>query len=185
MTILDRRSSEHILHFWFQELSSEDWFKPSPDLDSQVRKRFTAMLEQSAPSPAEFSKDAPLALAAVLLYDQFSRNIHRGLADAFAYDQRALQIAQEATKASLDKQLNPQERAFLYMPFMHSERLADQQQSLILYRALDNAGSLRWALDHFEVIHRFGRFPHRNAVLGRENTAEETAFLATAERYGQ
>ncbi|MEJ2518190.1 MAG: DUF924 domain-containing protein, partial [Methyloceanibacter sp.] len=132
-----------------------------------------------------FSEDVPDAwlrnpqgrLAAILVLDQFPRNIYRGSPRAFATDEEALALSRDAIAAGADKELPPEQRAFLYMPFQHTETLADQRRSLELFEALGNPENLDFAARHYEIIERFGRFPHRNAVLGRVSTPEELAFL--------
>jgi uncharacterized protein (DUF924 family) len=133
-----------------------------------VRTRFQGLWEAQRGLPlSEFTGSPRKALAAVLLFDQFPRHIFRGHADQFATDHLALAIAADAVERGFDRELTPPERGFLYMPFQHSESLDDQQRSLALFTALGDEQQLRFAKLHHDVIERFGRFPHRNAMLGR------------------
>jgi uncharacterized protein (DUF924 family) len=166
---------EEVLAFWFG-LEPEQWWKSDPELDAQVRERFEELWGEARENvPGHFLGGARDALAAVILFDQFPRNMFRGHADQFSTDPLALAIAKGAVARGLDRSLSPQERGFLYMPFQHSENLADQRRSLALFTALGDSYQLGFAQKHHDVIARFGRFPHRNAVLGRKPRAEEIA----------
>ena len=157
-----------ILDFWFG-LRPEQWWKADPGLDLEIRKRFLDLWESEREHvPAHYLGDPRNALAAVVLFDQFPRNMFRGHADQFSTDPPALAVATGAVDKGLDAQLGPKERSFLYMPFQHSERIADQKRSLALFTALGDSDQLRYAKLHHDVIERFGRFPHRNAILGRK-----------------
>lgn len=175
-----------ILDFWFRELTYEDWFSGAAKTDEAIRTRFAALYEQQKGSfQVDDAVDARTALAAVILFDQFPRNIHRGSAAAFGTDDLALGIARRALDRDFDAELNATEKPFLYMPFMHSEVLADQERCVDLFKALGNDNSLKYAIEHRDIIAEFGRFPHRNRALGRENTPAETALLETHPGYGQ
>lgn len=164
-----------VLKFWFA-LDGEDWWKGTPELDRRIKQRFLELWTDKRQLPTDAFADDPLtSLAAVILFDQFPRNMFRGHADQFATDHLALAIAKAAVDAGLDDQLEPQERGFLYMPFQHSENLDDQQRSLLLFTALGDTEQLRYARLHHDIIARFGRFPHRNAMLGRAPRADERA----------
>ena len=164
-----------VLKFWFG-LTYDDWWKGGAELDHRVTQDFLKLWTEKRQLPADNFLDDPLtALAAVILFDQFPRNMFRGHADQFATDHLALAIAKAAADKELDEQLEPQERGFLYMPFQHSENLADQKRSLLLFTDLGDAEQLRFAKLHHDVIERFGRFPHRNATLGRAPRPEEIA----------
>jgi uncharacterized protein (DUF924 family) len=164
-----------ILNFWFA-LGWDDWWKPNPELDAEIRKRFEPLwAEQRENVPEHFLGSADEALAATVLFDQFPRNMFRGHADQFSTDPLALAIAKGAVARGHDDGMTPERRGFLYMPFQHSEDLRDQRQSLLLFTALGNAEQLDYARKHYEVVARFGRFPHRNAILGRKPTAIEAA----------
>lgn len=173
MTAEDWRST--VLKFWFG-LPEDHWFRGPPELDHRIRQDFLELWEQKRQLPVDaFLADPLTALAAVILFDQLPRNMFRGHADQFATDHLALAIAKGAIDKGFDEQLSPKERSFLYMPFQHSEKLADQNRSLLLYTELGDPKSLRYAQLHHDIIERFGRFPHRNAILGRAPRAEEVA----------
>src|SRR5687767_4134921 len=158
---------DDLLAFWFG-LEPEQWWKADPRLDLEIRKRFLDLHEaQRENVPAPFLGSARDALAAAILFDQLPRNMFRGHADQFMTDPLALAVAKGAVDKGLDEELAPQERGFLYMPFQHSENIADQRRSLALFTALSDPFQLRYARLHHDVIDRFGRFPHRNAILGR------------------
>ena len=164
-----------VLSFWFG-LSDAQWWKADPALDEEVRTRFEELYEEQRQFPAEaFLVDARTALAAVVLFDQFPRNMYRGHADQFGTDLLALEVAWKAVTRKYDHQLSKRERSVLYMPFQHSEDLAAQQQSMLLFTELDYTNTLEFARKHHDVIARFGRFPHRNAMLGRQPRPEEMA----------
>ena len=164
-----------VLKFWFS-LTYDDWWRGTPELDHRVRQTFLKLWAEQRQRPADsFLSDPLTALAAVILFDQFPRNMFRGHADQFATDHLALAVASEAVDRGYDEQLEPQERGFLYMPFQHSEDLADQKRSLLLFTELGDGDQLGYAKKHHEVIERFGRFPHRNKILGRAPRPEEVA----------
>lgn len=164
---------DEVLDFWFG-LDPQQWWKADPALDARIAERFAELHEEKRGLPvAEFLSDPRTALAAVILFDQFPRNMHRGHADQFATDSLALQVARGAVDRGYDEQLSPAERGFLYMPFQHSENLADQQRSMLLFTGLGDDEQLGFARKHHDIIARFGRFPHRNAILGRAPRPEE------------
>ncbi|HEX8309283.1 MAG TPA: DUF924 family protein [Allosphingosinicella sp.] len=158
---------EEVLGYWFG-LSKEQWWKADPALDSEIRDRFLALWETERENvPEAFLGSARDAIAATILFDQFPRNMLRGHADQFSTDPLALAIARGAVSRGFDAAMSPAERGFLYMPFQHSEDIEDQKQSLALFTALADDDQLGFAKKHHDVIERFGRFPHRNAILGR------------------
>ena len=164
---------EDLIVFWFG-LEPEQWWKADPELDAAIKDRFHDIwAEQKEQLPAAFLDSPRNALAAVVLFDQVPRNMFRGHADQFRTDALALAIAGAAVDNGLDHALAQAERGFLYMPFQHSEDLADQRRSLLLFTALGDSYQLRYAKLHHDVIERFGRFPHRNAILGRTPRAAE------------
>jgi uncharacterized protein (DUF924 family) len=168
-----------ILRFWFDELKPEAWFRKDESVDAAIRERFGALYEQLAQIRAQQIATPLESIAAVIALDQFPRNMFRGSPRAFATDALALSIAEHAIAAGFDVQLTPQQRLFLYMPFQHAEDRAVQARSIELFARLGLAENLDYAHRHKEVIDRFGRFPHRNEVLGRESTAAEREFVAT------
>lgn len=166
--------ADEIRSFWFARPDS--WWKPDETFDDEIRKRFGALwTEQRGNLVEAFLGNAGLALAAAILFDQFPRNMFRGGAEAFATDHLALAIAGQAIERGYDHALDPAERTFLYMPFEHSESLDDQERSVALFTALGDPELLRFAHLHHDIIARFGRFPHRNAMLGRAPRPAEIA----------
>ena len=164
-----------VLSFWF-DLAPEQWWKADPALDERIRERFLELwTEQRQLSVTHFLSDAETALAALILFDQLPRNMFRGHAESFATDHLALAIAKGAVERGYDKSFEQPRRGFLYVPFQHSEQLDDQQQSLLLFTALGDEHQLAFARRHHDVIERFGRFPHRNAILGRAPRPDELA----------
>ncbi|SHJ69805.1 Uncharacterized conserved protein, DUF924 family [Malonomonas rubra DSM 5091] len=190
--------AEEILHFWFGN-SKDDlhvvqqqgklWFGKDAKIDRDIEKRFSHVLAQAAASGVLAGKSAEerCFLATILLFDQFPRNIFRNQAQAFAYDHLALKLAEELLERGLVEKLRPVEKVFVYLPLEHSEDNKRQQRSVELFAALLDEVPDRWrsvfagfydyALRHQEIITRFGRYPHRNAILGRESTQEELEFL--------
>ncbi len=169
---------EEVLKFWFDDLSPDDWFESDEAVDSHIRERFQelheALLEQV---PETWRSNARGCLAAVIVLDQFPRNMYRGTSRAFAADGAALSLAKEALTRGFDRELSIDERKFLYMPFEHSENPAEQARSIELFSTLESELDLDYARRHKEIIDRFGRFPHRNAVLGRVSSPEEIEFI--------
>jgi len=174
-----RRWAAELLHYWFHTLNPGDWFRPSESIDNQLRRRFAPDLAMLCARPTgEFLSDRATALAAILLFDQVPRNIHRGNAAAFASDRLARKIAREVMRRGWDRGLSRAERQFVAMPLMHSEAIADQIASLAAFRPLGPRYGLPFARSHYRMIARFGRFPHRNRVLGRVSTPAEKRAVA-------
>ena len=165
-----------IIAFW-TEAGYERWYKTDPDFDALIRERFLGHHELAARGDLDWHARAESALALLLLLDQFPRNMFRGTPRAFATDARALAIASHAIALGLDRTHEPPLRGFFYIPFTHAEDLAQQRRGEALYTADGDANGLKWATHHREIIERFGRFPHRNAILGRVMTADEQAYL--------
>src|SRR5262245_22251736 len=171
-----------VLKFWFDEAGSNRWFGKDATFDDTVRRRFYAVHEALATCDNDLLLvDARTALAAVIVFDQMSRNMFRDTPSAFAADTRALSIAQEAIAKGFDLGLSKDERLFLYLPFEHAENAEAQARSVTLMATLDDPELVKWADAHRSIIVRFGRFPHRNRVLGRTSTTEETEFLTQAD----
>ncbi|MDC0670758.1 DUF924 family protein [Nannocystis radixulma] len=168
-----------ILEFWFSPQVRPKWFVRSDELDHGIREDFGELHTRAAAGALDGWAASPRgALALVILLDQFPRNMFRGTAEAFASDAKAREIANLALESGHDHDLAQEERLFLYLPLEHSEELADQERCVELMRALDETPLWHdYAVRHRDVIARFGRFPHRNAVLGRDSTAEECEFL--------
>lgn len=170
---------ETVLRFWFQELQSAAWWRVDADLDQTIRTRFAALHDRAAQAELyEWRSTARGRLAEVIVLDQFPRNMFRGQARAFATDPMALVLAQEAVAAGADHALESHQRVFLYMPYMHSESRAIHQVAERLFRDHAPPDNLDFELRHKAIVDRFGRYPHRNAALGRTSTAEEIEFLA-------
>ncbi len=166
-----------IVSFW-REAGPERWFEQDDDFDLSIKSRFLATHEAAARGElAAFEESAEGALALVILLDQFSRNMFRGTARAFATDPRARAVADRAITRGFDQVTDKTLRQFFYLPFMHSELLADQDRSVQLYAALGDADLSSYALAHRDIIAKFGRFPHRNRLMGRETTPAEQEFL--------
>jgi len=191
------KSIESILSYWFGEHpddatvireKSDLWWKKNPGVDEEIRRRFETLLESELKGElASWAKSPRGRLARMLLLDQFPRNMYRGSARAFACDERARQLARETLDQSVDRKLRPVERVFLYLPFEHSENAPDQVTGVRLFATLLEEipetlkppfrNFLEFAQKHKAIIDRFGRFPHRNALLGRDSTPEELEFL--------
>lgn len=194
-----------VLDFWLGDCADPGevkqrgklWFKSTPDEDEQIRSRFGDLHERARTGELDRWADEPRgALALVVLLDQFTRNLYRGSRSAFANDSRSLAIVRSAIDRGFDRELQTVERAFLYMPFQHSERLEDQERSVRLYQDLVDdsppplksfaGNTLEFAILHRDIIARFGRFPHRNELLGRAATEAERRYLEEGgHRFGQ
>ncbi len=172
-------ASQSILHFWFEELTPKQHFAKDAALDVAIRTRFGDTLQ--AASRCElfaWRATAEGRLAEIIVLDQFSRNVYRDTPRAFAQDALALMLAQELVASGQDRSLPAAHRVFAYMPTMHSESALVHVQAVALFTQLGMADNLNYALRHKAIIDRFGRFPHRNAILGRASSAEELAFLS-------
>lgn len=167
-----------VLRFWFEELTPAQWWKVDAALDRLIAQRFADLHAQAARAELfEWRREPAGRLAEILVLDQFSRNLHRGSGQAFANDPLALALAQEAVSAGADLALPPQQRVFVYMPYMHSESRAIHRVAEPLFRERAPQDNHDFELRHKAIIDRFGRYPHRNELLGRTSTAEELAFL--------
>jgi uncharacterized protein (DUF924 family) len=168
-----------VLEFWFEELTPQDWFSVSEDIDEQIANNFSQLLISATYGELyEWRKDPLGRLAEIILLDQFSRNIYRGTPQAFAQDAMALTLSQEAISLQIDNSFNSIQKSFLYMPFMHSESLLIHEQAIKLFSGKGLESNLDFELKHKTIIDKFNRYPHRNEVLGRESTDDEIAFLA-------
>ena len=167
---------EEIVTFW-RDIGPKGWFEKNPKLDAEIRQRFLAVHEAAAEDRlTAWEQNAQGALALLILLDQFPRNMFRGDKRAFATDETARAVASRALLNGFDGAM-PEMRTFFYLPFEHSEDAADQERCVALYKAAGDADGLKWAELHADIIRKFGRFPHRNAALGRTTTPEEQAFL--------
>jgi len=170
-------SATEVVSFW-REAGPDRWFNKDPEFDETIRQRFLDTYEAAAAGKfSDWEQSAEGALALLILLDQFPRNMFRGDARAFATDPLARAVAAGGIIRGFDARVPPEMRNLFYLPFEHSEDLADQERGIAFYNAVGDADGLKWAELHADIIRRFGRFPHRNAVLGRTTTAEEQAFL--------
>jgi uncharacterized protein (DUF924 family) len=171
-------SIEEVLEFWFQTLIPEQWWSKDDALDRQVRERFSELNRKAAQCELYFwRKSAEGRLAEIIVLDQFSRNLFRNQARAFSQDGQALVLAQEAVKAGTPEQLTKEQKSVLYLPYMHSESAEIHKIAVQLYSEPGLEESLEFELRHKAIIDRFGRYPHRNKILGRQSTLEELEFL--------
>jgi uncharacterized protein (DUF924 family) len=169
---------DEVLRFWFEDdVHEPDWFAKNPDFDARIRDRFLPLHQRLAAQGGIDSVAPRPLLAAVIVLDQFSRNMFRGDPRAYAADPMARRLARTAIDAGSDTAMSTQQRLFLYLPFQHSENAGDQQLAMVLMEALGNDEWTRHARAHKDIIDRFGRFPHRNAILDRISTPQEIAFL--------
>jgi uncharacterized protein (DUF924 family) len=166
-----------VLHFWFDELGTAHWFVKSEDVDAQICDRFLALHERIVADEGSIASTRRPLLAAVIVLDQFSRNMFRGAPRAFAADAIARRLSRIAIEQGVDVGMKEQERLFLYLPFEHSENREDQALAVELIARLGNEEWTRDAVAHKAIIDRFGRFPHRNAILNRHSAANEAALL--------
>nr|WP_221799475.1 DUF924 family protein [Oceanobacter mangrovi] len=167
-----------VLNFWFDEIEPRQWFYKDPHFDALLRERFGELHQQAAVGELWQWREQPEGrLAEVILLDQMSRNMFRDTRQAFAYDSLALVLAQQAVACGDDQQLPVVQRGFLYMPYMHSESMLIHQQALLLFDQPGLENRLHFEHLHCDIIARFGRYPHRNWILGRSSTEEEVAFL--------
>lgn len=167
-----------VLTFWFQEIEARLWFASDKNFDDQIRQRFLAMMHQAAAGElSSWRATAEGRLAEIIVLDQFSRNVYRGTPRAFRQDPIALVLAQEAVSSGALSALNPTQRSFLLLPYMHSESAQIHVVAESLYKDFAPAGNYEFELRHKAIIDRFGRYPHRNEILGRASTPEEIEFL--------
>lgn len=179
MAAAPRRWAAELLHFWFHRLRPADWFRSSPAIDQALGASFEPeLLALHTQLPVRFLTDPLTARAAVLLFDQLPRNLYRGEAQAFAFDPIARTICHGAIARGWHRGLDKRGRQFLGLPLMHSEDIAGQRESLGYFTALGDPDITAFARSHYRMVARFGRFPHRNAALGRTSTAAERAAIA-------
>ena len=172
---------DEVLGFWFREDVRPLWFEPNPTFDQTIRKQFAELFARAATGELRaWESSAEGCLALCILLDQMPRNMFRGDARAFATDDKALAVAEHALGSGFDANLPAERKQFLYLPFMHSEALANQLRALALFESQGMPRNRRYAEEHVAVVRRFGRFPHRNAALGRASTEAEIAFLDAA-----
>lgn len=173
-----------VLEFWFSPRIEPRWFNASPELDAEIRGRFQSLWQAGVKGMLDDWMDSAegcLGLAIVL--DQFPLNMYRGMALSFSSLNKAIEVSQHAIEHGLDARLSKDRLAFLYMPLMHSEHIADQNRSVALFEAAGLEANVRFARHHRDLIRRFGRFPHRNAILGRKSTRMEEEYLASEKAF--
>lgn len=171
-------AQEQVLDFWFQELPPQQWFVKDEQVDHKITEKYLALHQRAAQGELWlWRQTAEGCLAEIIVLDQFSRNIYRDKAAAFATDAMALCLAQNAIAQGFDESLEPTQKAFLYMPYMHSESRQIHEQAMQLFDQEGLEYNLEFEIKHKAIIDRFGRYPHRNAILGRDSTEEEVAFL--------
>ena len=167
-----------VLRFWFTELTPEQWWQKDEELDKKILHRFQEFHHRASQCELyPWRETAKGRLAEIIVLDQFSRNMYRDTPKAFSQDTLALSLSQQAIAVGADKELNAVERSFLYMPFMHSESLLIHQQACLLFKANGNESNYQFELKHFDIIEKYGRYPHRNLILNRKSTADEVEFL--------
>ncbi len=172
---------QDILDFWFTEAGPEKWYKKDEVFDAELRARFLEIHTQIVQGTDGWDDSLTANFARVIVLDQFSRNMFRDTPEAFLHDTQALAIAQAVVDDGEDEKIPVEQRAFLYMPYMHSESRAVHEEAVTLFEKLGNAENVKYEYLHKDIIDRFGRYPHRNAILGRETTPEEQAFLDSDE----
>lgn len=184
MNEMVRTSAEEILEFWFSPEVKKLWFNATPELDELMLVQFLTTYQAAATGELDHWAGAPRScLALLIVLDQFPLNMFRNTPAAFATEAQAQRICKEAVVKGLDKGLSKEQKAFMYLPLMHSESLRDQELSVSLFETAGMLDNLRWARHHRDIVKRFGRFPHRNAILGRESTMAENEYLASKEAY--
>ncbi|GMQ96373.1 MAG: DUF924 family protein [Gammaproteobacteria bacterium] len=175
---------EQLLEFWFSERVRKLWFRSTPEFDQEITNRFEATWQAAGEGKLSDWEDTPEgALALVIVLDQLPLNMYRGQAISFSTEAASRDVASRAIERGFDVQLTDDRKAFLYTSFMHSEHISDQNRSVELYRQAGLMDGLKWARHHRKIVQQFGRFPHRNAILGRENTEQETSYLNSSDAF--
>lgn len=169
---------DDILNFWFSKNTEKHWFDKNDQFDKTIKTKFLSIYNEAKSGKQEkWKENARSCLALIICLDQFPRNIFRNKPEAFTTDSLAISYTKHAIKNKFHNQLGPVEQPFLFMPLMHSENINDQKQSVKLFKQLQNELSFSFAMQHYNIIKRFGRFPHRNIILGRDSSEEEKTFL--------
>lgn len=175
-----RDTKQEVIYFWFEETEPQLWFQKNDSFDAQIRDRFTVTYQMAKDGLSNhWASDAEGALALCLVLDQFPRRLYRGTPQAYETDEKALLTAKQAISRGFHQVLSPEKRFFMFLPFEHSERMLDQKRNLELFKSMEDENPLAYAvaLKRFDTIEKFGRFPERNAALGRDSTGEETEWL--------
>lgn len=177
-------NSDELLAFWFSDHVKPMWFNSTPEFDDELRDKYLDTYQAALKGDLTDWENSPKgALALVICLDQFPLNMFRGKAEGFEGEAPSIQVAERAIENGFDQELDGAQKAFLYLPFMHSENLVHQDRSVELFSKAGLKDNLHWAKHHREIVRRFGRFPHRNTVLGRESTPEEVAYLQSEEAF--
>ena len=181
---MNTTSPQDILDFWYAAEMRSKWFASTPQVDAMIRERYEQVWETAQRGALDHWRDSPAGcLALTIVLDQFPLNMFRGTAKSFSTEQQAVAVTKHAIAQGFDRPIDKTQLAFLYLPLMHSEDLADQGLSVALFEAAGLENNLRFARHHREIVRRFGRFPHRNAILGRTNSTEELAYLNSKEAF--
>lgn len=179
-----KKEPEELIDFWFSDPVAKRWFRSTPQFDNELRQRYELLVNKAFAGELVDWKQTPQgSLALVILLDQLPLNIYRGKPQSFAGEAMAREVSSLAIENGWDRALTDRQKAFLYIPFMHSEDPADQERSVQLYRDAGLKDNLYWAEHHRRIVMRFGRFPHRNAILGRASTEDELAWLESDEAF--
>ncbi len=182
--VVSEELASELLDFWFSEPMNQHWFKSTPEIDHELIQRYVDLWQQAAVGELDHWRQSPCScLALIILLDQLPLNMFRGQAKSFSTEDRAIEVCLYGLEQGYDQQLPHAQQAFFYMPLMHSEQLPHQRRSVELYQHAGLTGNLRFARHHCELIKRFGRFPHRNAILGRKSTPAETAYLQSKQAF--
>ena len=175
---------QDIVDYWFSEPVARLWFRSTPAFDREVRERYERLWQRARDGELDYWRDSAIGcLALVIVLDQFPLNMFRGEALSYSTEGLAVEVARHALERGYDGELEVREKAFLYMPFMHSESIEDQERALRLFDQPGLEDNLRFARHHHDIIRRFGRFPHRNAALGRESSAAEVEYLNSKQAF--
>lgn len=175
---------QHIIEFWFSENVRKQWFRSTSELDDEIRNRFESVWIKASKGELDaWMSSGEGCLALTITLDQFPLNMFRGDAKSFSTEEQAIRIAKHALKQKFDSQLTKEHRVFIYMPLMHSENLIDQELSVTCFEMNDFEANTKFARHHLGIIKKYGRFPHRNAILGRESTLNEIAYLNSKEAF--
>lgn len=176
--------SNEIIDFWFSERVAKLWFNSTPEFDNEIRQYFESIyLAAKQGKYDHWLATATGCLALVIVLDQFPLNMYRGEMESFASEKQSREVARHALAEHFDEQLNDRQKVFLYMPFMHSENIEDQKRAVALFEAANLDNNLRFARHHRDIVKRFGRFPHRNRILGRNSTSEELEYLQSKQAF--
>jgi len=175
------KNHDDVLAFWFSEKMSGHWFNSTAEIDRQIISLFEPLWMQARDGRLDsWSQSARGSLALIIILDQFPLNMYRGEAKSFSTEADAIRVARKAIQSGFDKELNPQQCVFMYLPFMHSESMQDQDYSVALFTALGLDDNIRYATQHRQIVEQFGRFPHRNSLLGRDSSQFEIDYLNSA-----